>query len=216
MGRMIPVEGGDSARMRISDTERDQAASVLSEALAQGRLTAEEHAGRLDQIYAARTRADLVPVVSDLPGGSAALAAPAAGAEPATRRSRRVRRGNAARLVSVFSAVSRKGAWEVPAELRSVTVFADTQLDLRQARLSGNEVAIEAVSVFGSTEITVPPEMHVTDEGFAIFGGRELPPDSEESARPGAPVLRITGVSVLGLLTVRRQNRGLTKQLPPS
>ncbi len=94
MGRMIPVDGGDSARMRISDAERDQAASVLSEALAQGRLTAEEHAGRLDQIYAARTRADLVPVVSDLPGASAALAVPAADTEPATRRSRRARGRN--------------------------------------------------------------------------------------------------------------------------
>ena len=213
---MIPVEGGDSARMRISDTERDQAASVLSEALAQGRLTAEEHAGRLDQIYAARTRADIVPVVSDLPGASAVLATPAAGTEPATRRSRRTGRRTAVRLVSVFSSVSRKGSWEVPPELRSVTVFADTDLDLRQARLSGSDVAIEAVSVFGSTRITVPPEMHVVDDGFAIFGGRELPPDSEESARPGAPVLRVTGVSVFGLLTVRRQNRGLTKQLPPS
>ncbi len=116
----------------------------------------------------------------------------------------------------MFSAVSRKGSWEVPAELRSVTFFADTDLDLRQARLSGSEVGISAVSVFGSTRITVPPEMHVVDDGFAIFGGRELPPDSEESARPGAPVLRVTGVSVFGLLTVRRQNRGLTKQLPPS
>ncbi len=205
--------------MRISDAERDQAASVLSEALAQGRLTAEEHAVRLDQIYAAKTRADIVPVVSDLPGAAAALATPggpAAGPEAATRRSRRARRRTAVRLVSVFSAISRKGAWEVPPELRSVTVFADAQLDLRQARLSGSEVSIGAIAVFGSTTITVPPEMHVVDEGLAVFGGREIPPDSEESARPGAPVLRITGVSLLGLLTVRRENRGLTKELPPS
>lgn len=220
-GRMIPAERGDSARMRISDAERDQAASVLSEALAQGRLTADEHAERLDLIYAARTQADLVPVVSDLPGAVAALAAPgtggagtAAGTELATSGSRRDRRRNAARLVSVFSTISRTGAWAVPPSMRSVTVFADTTLDLRQARLSGSEVSIEALAVFGNTTITVPPEMHVVDEGYAVLGGREIPPDSEESARPGAPVLRITGVSLLGMVTVRRQNRGLTKQLP--
>lgn len=202
--------------MRISDAERDRAASVLSEALAQGRLTAEEHAGRLDQVYAAKTRADLVPVVSDLPGASAALAQPVTGTEPETRPARRAGRGHAVRLVSVFSAISRKGSWEVPPSVRSVTVFADTTLDLREARLSGSEVVIHAVTVFGNTMITVPPEMHVVDDGYAIFGGRELPPDSEESARPGAPVLRVTGVSVFGLLTVRRKTRGLTKQLPPS
>ena len=201
--------------MRISDAERDQAASVLSEALAQGRLTAEEHAGRLDQVYAARTRADIVPVVSDLPEASPALAAPVAGPGPATRRSRRARSRTAVRLVSVFSAVSRQGAWEVPPELRSVTVFADTELDLRQARLSGSEVSIEAITVFGSTTITVPPEMHVVDEGYAVLGGREIPPDSEESARPGAPVLRVTGVSLLGLLTIRRRTSSSNHGLVP-
>ncbi len=218
---MIPAEGGDSARMRISDAERDQAASVLSEALAQGRLTADEHAERIDRIYAAKTHADLVPVVSDLPGAVAALAPPgaaapgtAAGTDLATSGSRRDWRRNAARLVSVFSTISRTGTWAVPPSMRSVTVFADTTLDLRQARLSGSEVCIEALAVFGNTTITVPPEMHVVDEGYAVLGGREIPPDSEESARPDAPVLRITGVSLLGMVTVRRQNRGLTKQLP--
>ncbi len=213
---MIPPEGGDSARMRISDAERDQAASVLSEALAEGRLTAEEHAGRLDQVYAARTRADLVPVVSDLPGAAAALATPAAGIEPLTIHARRAGRRNAARLVSVFSSISRGGTWDVPPELRSVTVFADTTLDLRHARLSGSQVGVKAICVFGNTTITVPPEMHVVDDGFAIFGGREIPPDTGESARPGVPVLRITGVSVFGLLTVRRQPRDLPRELPPS
>jgi Domain of unknown function (DUF1707)/Cell wall-active antibiotics response 4TMS YvqF len=215
---MIPVEGGDSARMRISDAERDQAASVLSEALAQGRLTAEEHSERLDRIYAARTQADLMPVVSDLPGAAAALASAgtAAGTELATSGSRRARRRDAVRLVSVFSAISRTGAWVVPPSMRSVTVFADTTLDLRQARLTGNETCIDALAVLGNTTITVPPEMHVVDEGYAVLGGREIPPDSEESARPGAPVLRITGISLLGMVTVRRQTRGLTKQLPPA
>lgn len=207
-------DGDDYARMRISDAERDQAASVLSEALAQGRLSAEEHAGRLDLIYAAKTRADIVPVVSDLPGASAALAEPAA--EPATGGSRRGRRRYPVRLVSAFSAISRKGAWEVPSALRSVTVFADTALDFREARLSRAETGVNAIAVFGSTTITVPPEMHVVDDGYAIFGAREIPPDSEESARPGAPVLRVTGVSVFGLLTVRRRHRGLTKQIPSS
>jgi hypothetical protein len=172
------------------------------------------------QIYAAKTRADIAPVVSDLPGAAAALNPPAAAgtaaAEAATRGSRRARRRNAVRLVSVFSAISRRGSWAVPAELRCVTVFADTDLDLRQARMSVQEIGIHATAVFGNIMITVPPEMHVVDEGFAVLGGREVPPDSEDSARPGAPVLRVTGVSVLGLLTVRRQNRGLTKQLPPS
>jgi hypothetical protein len=54
--------------LRISDAEREQAAAVLGEHYAQGRLTVEEHSERLDRIWAARTRADLDPVFRDLPG----------------------------------------------------------------------------------------------------------------------------------------------------
>ncbi len=54
--------------LRIGDAEREQAAADLGEHYAQGRLSAEEHAERLDRIWAARTRADLTPVFRDLPG----------------------------------------------------------------------------------------------------------------------------------------------------
>jgi hypothetical protein len=43
-----------------------------------------------------------------------------------------------------------------------------------------------------------------------VFGGREMPPDSDESTAAGAPVLRITGVSIFGLVTVRREQRAIT------
>jgi hypothetical protein len=61
-------------RLRISDAEREQAAAALGEHYAQGRLTKEEHAERLDRIWAARTRADLRPVFGDLPAGDGAVA----------------------------------------------------------------------------------------------------------------------------------------------
>ena len=54
--------------LRMSDAEREQAAAELGEHYVQGRLTTEEHSERLDQIWAARTRAELAPVFRDLPG----------------------------------------------------------------------------------------------------------------------------------------------------
>src|SRR5712692_4878537 len=79
--RMDPEGFNPNSRLRASDADRDRAASVLNEAMAQGRLTAEEHSERLDAIYAAKTHADIVPVISDLPGSSAAVA-PSAGTAP--------------------------------------------------------------------------------------------------------------------------------------
>ncbi len=54
-------------QLRVGDAEREQAAAALGEHVVQGRLTAEEHAERLDQVWAARTRADLAAVFDDLP-----------------------------------------------------------------------------------------------------------------------------------------------------
>ena len=59
-----------SDQLRIGDAEREQAAADLGEHFAQGRLTADEHAERLDQVMRARTRAELAPLFSDLPGGT--------------------------------------------------------------------------------------------------------------------------------------------------
>lgn len=53
--------------LRIGDAERDRAAAELAEHYAAGRITTAEHAERLDQVWAARTPADLAPVFADLP-----------------------------------------------------------------------------------------------------------------------------------------------------
>jgi Flp pilus assembly protein TadB len=54
-------------RLRIGDTDRETAARELGEHFAVGRITADEHAERLEQIWAARTAADLAPAFRDLP-----------------------------------------------------------------------------------------------------------------------------------------------------
>lgn len=50
-----------------SDADRDTAAGLLSEAFAEGRLTASEHSERAQAAYAARTWAELARLTADLP-----------------------------------------------------------------------------------------------------------------------------------------------------
>lgn len=52
---------------RLSDADRDRAAAELADHYAEGRLTTDEHAERLDAIWTARTHADLRPIFEDLP-----------------------------------------------------------------------------------------------------------------------------------------------------
>lgn len=62
--------------MRASDADRDAAASLLNEAFAEGRLTADEHDQRLSAAYAARSRQQLHQLTADLPAASGAATEP--------------------------------------------------------------------------------------------------------------------------------------------
>jgi hypothetical protein len=57
--------------MRVGDAERDAAANELREHFATGRLTQDELNERLDRTFAAKTRADLSGLFTDLPSSNA-------------------------------------------------------------------------------------------------------------------------------------------------
>jgi Domain of unknown function (DUF1707)/Cell wall-active antibiotics response 4TMS YvqF len=197
---MDPQAFNSNSRLRASDADRDRAATVLNEALAEGRLTAEEHSQRLDSIYAAKTHAELVPLLEDLPAvaGSASPVAGGAQADPL-----------GGRIVAVFGGATRKGVWRVPTTMTVVTVFGGADIDLRDAILPGPEITIRAIAVFGGISITVPPEMRVIDSGVAVFGGRDVSGSTAESERPDSPVLRLEGACVFGGIDVKHKQRKL-------
>jgi DUF1707 SHOCT-like domain len=66
------------AQTRASDADRDAAASLLNEAFAEGRLTADEHDQRMSASYAARSWQQLHQLTADLPAASGAAAEPMA------------------------------------------------------------------------------------------------------------------------------------------
>ncbi len=197
---MAEEKPSEISLMRISDADRDRVASILGNALAEGRLSPEEHSARIDAVFAAKTQADLLPAVRDLPGAVGAVAA-------GTGRPGQLEHGRPGRMVALVSVIRRTGAWLVPARVQAVSVFGEVHLDLREATLPGGEIEVKATCIVGGVEIIVPPEVHVIDDGLALIGGREVPPDTAESAKPDAPVLRVSGVSIIGSISVRRRAR---------
>ncbi|GAA4600334.1 hypothetical protein BJY16_003471 [Actinoplanes octamycinicus] len=66
---------GSAARLRTSDTEREEIAEILRAAMAEGRLSLDEGEERLTAAYAAKFRDELDGLTRDLPhGGRQALA----------------------------------------------------------------------------------------------------------------------------------------------
>jgi Domain of unknown function (DUF1707)/Cell wall-active antibiotics response 4TMS YvqF len=200
---MTPQGFNENSRLRASDADRDAAATVINNALAEGRLTAEEHSDRLDTIYSAKTQAELVPVLDDLP--SAGSAAAPVSSPPA---SDVARQGRGGRIIAIFSGASRKGGWHAEPVMEILAVFGGVDLDFREAVLPGQEVVLRATAILGGVDVIVPPEMRVVDGGgVAILGGREIAGTSVESSGTDAPVLRIEGTCVLGGINVKRKAR---------
>ncbi|MBO0837304.1 MAG: DUF1707 and DUF2154 domain-containing protein, partial [Actinobacteria bacterium] len=187
------------SNLRASDADRDAAAAVINNAMAEGRLTADEHSERLEAIYAAKTQADLAPLLADLPGQHSMAPVPATSAQLA-------KSGRRGHIVAIFSGAARKGAWHPDPVIDVVTIFGGVELDFREAVLPGKEITLRVTTVMGGVEIAVPPEMRVIDNSVAILGGHETR-GGAGPAGPEAPVLRIDGVVVLGGVEIRRKAR---------
>ena len=83
------TEQGQPRPQRIGDAERDRAAELLREHMAQGRLTAEEFDERIEAALTAKVASDLDPLFTDLPGprpGQAVATTPSYETPPWQRR----------------------------------------------------------------------------------------------------------------------------------
>lgn len=197
---MHPEPFNANSRLRASDSDRERAASVLNEALAEGRLSVAEHSQRLDAVYEAKTHAEIAPLVEDLPAKGAAQA-------PARRTEVAPAGGHGSMIVAIFGGATRKGRWHAEQNMTAVTIFGGATLDFREAVLPAQEITLNTTCIFGGIEIVVPPEMRVVDRGVAIFGGRDTGSDSTEADTADGPVLRLTGLTLFGGIDVKHKRR---------
>lgn len=208
-------ETRDQRALRASDADREQVADVLRQAVSDGRLSLTELEERIEALYAAKTYADLEPVLQDLPAdlplppstavARVATSVPAASA-PASAPSARVGGVPSSRSAKVvFSGIQRRGDWVVPRLYRVKAVFGGADLDLRDATLEAAEVVIDVKAVFGGVNIIVPPDLRVSVDGDGVFGAfnDEIPRGPQPG--PGAPVVRVTGKAVFGGVNVQRK-----------
>lgn len=184
--------------MRASDADRDRVADQLREALAEGRLTPEEHAERIELVYRAKTYAELAPILADLPG-SGANPRPAMTVRPDLP----APEAQSPSIVTIFGGAERKGRWLVEPHLNVLTVFGGVELDFREAVLSQPEVTINVTCVMGGLELKVPPGVRVVNSVSAIFGGVDI--GGTDAVDPGAPVIRLTGFVLMGGVSVEQK-----------
>lgn len=233
----------DPWSLRASDAERDAYLALLREAYAEGRLDAVEYDDRMTQALNARTYRDLYAVLAELPVDPNRVPGPPAQATGSITPATRMVPVPAPKaggfelpagfvpensITAIFSSSKRDSQWVVPVQQDAFALFGEVTIDLTGAVLSGPETVLRCNAVFGSVTVTVPDSVRVDINGTGILGEFERKDKrkgalKERTPAPNAPVLRITGVALLGNVTTRivAPKEGgptismLNNQLPP-
>ncbi|MCE7012124.1 DUF1707 domain-containing protein [Kibdelosporangium philippinense] len=161
--------------IRLSDEERFEAVRVLDAAVADGRLTWDEHAEWSDLVWAAKTEGDLVPQLADL-----------------------AQTASAQRVVATISKVIRTP--EATREVTARATFGAVVLNLEGMR-PGEYVRVVADAFCGKVVVSVPANAVVIDEGTAVMGKRGI---FGAARGQGGPVVRIAGRVTMGNIKVFR------------
>ncbi|MDX3751203.1 DUF1707 domain-containing protein [Streptomyces sp. AK08-02] len=189
--------------LRASDADRDRIADLLREALAEGRLTPDEHAERVEGVLSAKTVGELEVFVRDLPAGhqphpSHAPRATGWGYAPAPNHPTpgAIPLDPDDNVVAVFSSAVRKGRWRAGRRMHAYAIFGSVEIDLSEAMFEHQQVVIKAISVFGNVEIRVPENVSLRGTGGGVLGNFEV--STLDSGDPDAPVVFVDGLAILG------------------
>ncbi|MET7289635.1 DUF1707 domain-containing protein [Streptomyces sp. NPDC005573] len=210
-----PAQPQDGAarvsELRASDADRDRVADILREALAEGRLTAEEHAERVEGVLHTKTVGELDVYIRDLPGAHQRRTGPAYVSAPAHPEPGAVPAEADASVVAVFSSAVRRGRWRAGRRLHAYAVFGSVEIDLSEAIFEYQQVVIKAVSVFGDIQIRVPENVSLRGTGGGVLGNFEA--DTLDSAEADAPVVYVDGWAVLGNVEARPKRGKLVSDI---
>jgi Domain of unknown function (DUF1707) len=199
----------DPGRLRISDDDRNAVAEVLRRAAGEGRIDLGELDERLEAAYHAKTYGELVPITADLP--VAPLPQPVPHPAPATRPTLPTTTPAGSRhtaSIAVMSESRRVGRWTVEGSYSAFALMGSVVLDLREAAFATAEVVINATAVMGEVRIVVDAGTTVVVEGIGVMGEYS---ESRAKVRydpaPGAPVVRVRGLALMGSVHVQRKQR---------
>ena len=101
-------------------------------------------------------------------------------------------------IVGLMGGGGRSGAW-TPAKVNwAIAVMGGCELDFRQARFGPGVTEVRVFVVWGGVEVVAPPDVHVECSGIGIMGAFEQTGSASTTTDPDAPILRITGVALMG------------------
>ncbi|MER7013848.1 DUF1707 domain-containing protein [Saccharopolyspora sp. NPDC000359] len=184
MASETPASRGE---MRASNADREAVVQRLQEAAGEGRIDFTELTERVDQALAAKTYAELDPLIADLPVSQ--VAPPT---EPLAVDGGKY--GN-----------SRTGRWQVPERISAHGGWGGVKIDFSEVDCRLPVIDVEAHGQQAGVTLVIP-------EGWAAQVGEMEPglggfKDKTTAHRePGTPLLRLSGTGGMGGVVLRHPN----------
>lgn len=180
---------------------RQKVVDALCEAFARDEIAVEEFERRVDRAHAAEDAEELRRLLTDLPSAGPPAPAesepnPPARAAPPRAPARTVRDSSV--VAGIFGGGTRRGSWTPARVNTAIGVLGGCELDFREARLSPGVTEVRVFALWGGVEVVVPPDVRVECSGIGIMGGFEHAESVPTSDDPDAPVIRVTGVAIMG------------------
>jgi hypothetical protein len=98
----------------------------------------------------------------------------------------------------------RGGRWVVPRRFTGLAIMGYGGIDMRDASFTGQITRVTAFALMGGIDIMVPEDAEVHARGLGIMGifsGRR----TTGPGQAGAPVIIVTGLAIMGEISVRRR-----------
>jgi hypothetical protein len=178
---------------------RENTIDVLRQSFAQDEMEVEEFERRVELVLRAETPEQLRLLLADLPTAAVPVKREAAVPRPVLPADRIP---DHAMVVGIMAGGKRSGAW-IPARKNwAVGVMGSCELDFRDAQLAPGVTEVRVLAIMGAVEIIVPPDLQVDCSGIGIMGGFDHEQLGASTTDPEAPVIRVTGVAIMGAAEV--------------
>ena len=206
----LDAQGGG---MPLNHT-RQVTIDALCEHFANDAITIEDFESRIDVAHRATTTDELRELLRDMPSGDLPAVVIDGVAQPARAREYQATLYAHAQetgyAIAVLGGSRRLGRWSPARVTHTIAVMGGVELDFREAVLPPGVTEIKAYSVMGGVEIIVPAGLIVESRGIGILGGFEHTGDDFDRPGPNAPVLRISGIAVMGGVDIKVRHVGET------
>lgn len=187
---------------------REQVIAVLTEQYSHDTFELDELERRLDLAHRADSVAALDAIVADLGivSSSTALAPRAVDAAALAQWPKRKR------LTAIMGGLEKKGAWVCPRNVTVSALMGGADIDLREAEMAPGVTEMFVTAFMGGVDIIVPPWLSVEVDATAILGGFEELHRAPATPEPDRRVLRITGVAIMGGVSIETRLPGESRR----